>query len=104
MDLHLANKVEIGQLFSEFAIHSAQFASVNEYSLYATLMLLIIKSESVVNYTLSAADFIRWFAVSIRSEPVASVNPAIGRKWYSSATVVVIRAYWSSCWDPGFEY
>ncbi len=30
----------------------------------------------MANYTLSAAHFIRWFAVSIRSELVASVNPA----------------------------
>ncbi len=38
MDWHLAKKVEIGQLFSKLAIHSAQFASVNEYSLYTVLM------------------------------------------------------------------
>ncbi len=54
MDWHLANKVEIGQLFSDFAFHSAQFASVNEYSLYAALMLSIITSESVANSELHA--------------------------------------------------
>ncbi len=39
-------------------------------------MLSIITSESIVNSMLNAAHFIRWFAVSIRSELVASVNSA----------------------------
>ncbi len=54
MDRRLANKVEIGQLFSEFAIRSAQFASVNKYSLYAALMLSIITSENKANSELHA--------------------------------------------------
>ncbi len=74
MDWHLTNKVKIVQLFGEFAIRSAQFASVNEYSLYAVLMLSIITSESVVNSELHAE---RCSIYSLtRSELVASVNPA----------------------------
>ncbi len=54
MDRRLANKVEIGQLFNKFTIRSAQFASVNEYSLYTALMLSIITNESVANGKLHA--------------------------------------------------
>ncbi len=74
MDWHLANKVEIGQLFCEFTIRSAQFASVNEYSLYSALMLSIITSESIANSELHAERCS--FYSLIRSELVASVNAA----------------------------
>ncbi len=74
MDWCLANKFEIGQLFSKFSIRSAQFASVNEYSLYAALMLSIITSESVANSKLHA-ECCSFYSL-IRSELVASVNPA----------------------------
>ncbi len=76
MDWRLANKVEIGQHFTEFAIRSAQFASVNKYLLYPVLMLSIITSESVANSELHAERCS--FYSRIRSELVASVNPAIG--------------------------
>ncbi len=74
MDWCLANKVEISQLFSEFAIRSALFASVNEYSLYAALMLSIITSESIMNSELHTESCS--FYSLIRSELVARVNPA----------------------------
>ncbi len=94
MDRRLANKVEIGQLFSEFTIRSGQFASVNEYSLYAVLMLSIIMSESVANsenYTPNAVHFICWFAASIRSELVTSVNPALGPFYSKCATATHVH-------------
>ncbi len=80
MDWRLANKVEIGQLFSEFAICSTQFARVNEYSLYAALMLSIITSESVANSKLHAelCSFYSLIYRILRSELVASVNAALG--------------------------
>ncbi len=90
MDLRLANKVEIGQLFSEFAIRSAQFASVNEYSLYAVVMLSIITSESIANSELHAKRFS--FYSLIRSELVASVIPAI-------AVIITILSMVAACFS-----
>ncbi len=88
MDLRLANKVELRQLFSEFAIRSAQFASVNEYSpLYAALLLSIITSESITNRELHAERCS--FYSLIRSELVANVNPAINSLGVWTVVLVV---------------
>ncbi len=67
MDWRLANKVEIGQLFSEFAIRSAQFVGVNEYSLYAALMLSVSTSERVTNSEITRWTLLILFADSLRS-------------------------------------
>ncbi len=67
MDGRLANKVEIGQLFSKSAqrwvIHDTQFISVNEYSLYAALMLSITTSGTKIKVC-ESCDFVRIFYVS----------------------------------------
>ncbi len=78
MDWHLAIKLKLVNFSATLLIRSAQFASVNEYSLYAALILSIITSKSVANSKLHAERCS--FYSLIRSELVASVNSALRGK------------------------